>query len=143
MVVEREEELRKKALVEVHTEEEHMLVVEEVASQLGVQHMVEWDKAVVVVTSLVEEVEALLQEASNTKGHMLDDIAEFVVIVVLADYSKLVNRLGSMFWGNLGDMVAVLLLEVALVALQEVVVVVLGVVQHHHSTCCAHWVGHW
>ena len=100
--------------------------------------MVEWDKAVVVVTSLVEEVEALLQEASNTKGHMLDDIAEFVVIVVLADYSKLVNRLGSMLWGNLGDMVAVLLLEVALVALQEVVVVVLGVVQHHHSTCCAH-----
>ena len=32
VVVEREEELRKKALVEVHTEEEHMLVVEEVAS---------------------------------------------------------------------------------------------------------------
>ena len=100
--------------------------------------MVEWHKAVVVVTSLVEEVEALLQEASNTKGHMLDDIAEFVVIVVLADYSKLVDRLGSMLWGNLGGMVAVLLLEVALVALQEVVVVVLGVVQHHHSTCCAH-----
>ena len=87
---------------------------------------------------MVEEKEALLQEASNTKGRMLDDIAEFVVVVVLADYSKLVDRLGSMLWGSLGDMVAVLLLEVALVALQEVVVVVLGVVQHHHSTCCAH-----
>ena len=32
VVVERKQELRKKALVEVHTEEEHMLVVEEVAS---------------------------------------------------------------------------------------------------------------
>ena len=31
-MVEREEELHKKVLVEVHTEEEHMLVVEEVAS---------------------------------------------------------------------------------------------------------------
>ena len=83
---------------------------------------------------MVEEVEALLQEASNTKGHMLDDIAECVVVVVLADYSKLVDRLGSMLWGSLGDMVAVLLLGVALVALQEVVEGVLGVVQHHHSS---------
>ena len=95
----------------------------------------EWHMAaVVVVTSLVEEVVALLQEASSTKGHMSDDIAESVVVVVLVDYNKLVGRLGSMLWGSLGDMVAVLLLEVALEALQVVVVVVLGVVQHHHSS---------